>query len=117
MRLTDLDPGWCTTVEGRTGMGVSFRCPCKPGCGIYLAVWFANPIDGGPPAPPDAMPKPRWQRTGDTFETLTLTPSIDASKGPEPHWHGNIKGGEVDPPPDFSLIRPVWSLPPAAGPE
>ena len=62
----------------------------------YLGVWFANPIDGGPPAPPDIMPKPRWQRTGDTFETISLSPSIDASSADcGGHWHGWITNGEV----------------------
>jgi hypothetical protein len=35
-----------------------------------------------------------WTRAaGDTFETLTLSPSIDAS--PAGHWHGFIQNGEV----------------------
>ncbi len=93
MRLTDLDPGWFTTTTGRTGMGVTFRCPCKAGCDQYLGVWFANPVDGGPPAAPDIDPKPRWQRSGDTFELLTLTPSIDVSSSG--HWHGFITNGEI----------------------
>jgi hypothetical protein len=30
-------------------MGISFQCPhCRT---QRLAVWFANPLDGGPPAP------------------------------------------------------------------
>lgn len=96
MRLTDLDPGWSVTSEGhaagRTGMGITFKCPC--GCpDSYLGVFFANPTDGGAPAPPEIDPKPRWQRTGDTFETLTLTPSIDASKSG--HWHGHITNGNI----------------------
>lgn len=96
MRLTELDPGWMTVDENRTGMGLSFLCPhCQT---QYLGVWFANPLDGGPPAAPEFDPKPRWQRTGETFETLSLTPSIDASGhvGPkEGHWHGFITNGEI----------------------
>jgi hypothetical protein len=34
-----------------------------------------------------------WQRTGDDFEDLTLTPSIDASNSG--HWHGFITGGQI----------------------
>jgi hypothetical protein len=34
-----------------------------------------------------------WNRTGDTFETMTLTPSIDGSG--VGHWHGFITNGEV----------------------
>ena len=93
MKLTDLDPGWLVIDTQRQGMGLSLRCPCKPDCHQYLAVWFANPVDGGPPAAEGIDPKPRWHRTGDTFETLTLTPSIDASKSG--HWHGFITQGEI----------------------
>jgi hypothetical protein len=32
-----------------------------------------------------------WQRTGETFETLTLTPSVDCSAWG--HWHGFITNG------------------------
>lgn len=93
MKLTDLDPNWFTTDPGRHGMGITLLCPCKPGCDTHLGVWFANPIDGGPPAPPECLPKPRWQRTGETFETMSLTPSVDASASG--HWHGFITNGEV----------------------
>jgi hypothetical protein len=93
MKLTDLDPNWIVDREGRTGMGVTFRCPCRPGCDTYLGVWFANPIDGGPPASAELMPKPRWQRSGESFETLTLAPSVDASASG--HWHGFITSGQV----------------------
>ncbi len=106
MKLTELDPGWAITEKGRSGMGVSFKCPCCLGAdrATYLLVWFGNPIDGGMPSP-SVLPKPRWQRTGDTFETLTLTPSVDAdsplldendpSKGKVGHWHGFITNGEI----------------------
>jgi hypothetical protein len=91
VKLTDLDPGWWTAEEGRTGMGLTFLCPhCRT---QYLGVWFANPIDGGPPAAPELSPKPRWTRTGNTFENLTLSPSVDASQSG--HWHGFIRDGEI----------------------
>jgi hypothetical protein len=38
-----------------------------------------------------------WHRTGETFDTLTLAPSIhvrDGENGPT-HWHGHILAGEV----------------------
>lgn len=72
----------------RRGVGLTFRCPH---CIGRLYVPFANPLDGGP-----AMPNSRgcsWQRTGDTFESLSLTPSVDASEGG--CWHGFITNGEV----------------------
>lgn len=98
-------------------MGVAFECPVHRN--HYLGAWFANPIDGRTAAPSEDNPKPRWQRTGDTFETLTLSPSVDASMncecgklkrdeetkpedlclltgpGHTPCWHGHIENGEI----------------------
>jgi hypothetical protein len=41
----------------------------------------------------DVPPGIIWQRTGETFDDLTLTPSIDAS--PSGHWHGYVTNGQV----------------------
>ena len=109
MKLSDLDPRWAIDAdiviggvykhfEGRHGMAVSFECPhCIERERLTgdkrvtrLAVWFDNPIDGGPPTD-DAEFK--WQRTGDSFDTLTLSPSVDASK--VGHWHGYIENGQI----------------------
>jgi hypothetical protein len=95
MRLVDLDPRWTFDADGRRGMGVSFDCPCTscraPGADpMSIHVPFTNPIDGG--APFERRPV-TWQREGDTFETLTLTPSVDASHFG--HWHGFIRNGEI----------------------
>lgn len=99
MKLTDLDPNWAVDADiviggvkrhydDRHGMAVSFLCPhCRQ---TRLAVWFANPIDGLPPTD-DA--ETLWQRSGESFENLTLSPSVDASKFG--HWHGFIRNGEV----------------------
>jgi hypothetical protein len=52
---------------------------------------FANPIDGGP-----QLERHGWQRTGDTFETLTLTPSILRARARGGcGWHGFITNGAV----------------------
>lgn len=67
-------------------MGISCDCPC--GCNQLLYVPFKNPIDGGPPLEAGFG----WTRTGDTFETLTLTPSIlRGGCG----WHGFITAGQI----------------------
>jgi len=88
----------------RHGIGLSFLCPCAE-CTVqrkgnsdedfHLRVFvsMANPIDGGPLLEPG---RPIWSRTGDTFETLSLQPSIlsDKAKG-GCGWHGYITNGEV----------------------
>lgn len=104
MRLIDLRPkflghggeGVTNTATGapvprREGVGLQFDCPC--GCGIPCFVHFSNPLDGG--APLVHEPFPSWQRTGDTFETLTLTPSILRTPPRGCGWHGYITNGEV----------------------
>ena len=106
MRLIDLNPSFVgcggegVTRDGqpvlrRGGIGLALDCPC--GCGQGLFIPFANPIDGGPNEQPKG-----WQRTGETFESLSLRPSVlrvkwkDAS-GAEHGcgWHGFITNGEV----------------------
>lgn len=98
----DLDPHWVGAggegitgrdgqpVPARRGVGVSFDCPC--GCDSRAYIPFAQPLDGGPPL---ESKHPIWDRTGDTFETLTLTPSIQRVGGCA--WHGFIRNGESVP--------------------
>jgi hypothetical protein len=72
-----------TEYEGRKGVGIIVRCP---NCGAGGAAYFANPLDGGSPPP---YARVQWQRTGDTLETLSLSPSflmID-------HYHSWIRNG------------------------
>jgi hypothetical protein len=103
MRLTDLDPGWVSSggpgitdatgqpVPERRGIGIAFDCPCH--CASRCFVGFENPMDGG--IPYDAS-NPLWHRTGETFETLTLTPSILRSKERGGcGWHGFVTDGSV----------------------
>lgn len=101
MNLTDLNPRFFSTgghgitnangdpVPERKGMGLLCDCP-RCGDKHLLAVNFANPLDGGPPASPDG---PKWTRTGETFDTLTLEPSILRRDGCK--WHGWIRNGEI----------------------
>lgn len=108
MKLTELDPrwftfhGWASASPFRVGM--TFLCPhCR---NERLGVLFDKPIDPdnvalSPTAGFDYDPVKFgaglnmrvWNRTGDTFETLTLTPSIDGSG--VGHWHGFITNGEI----------------------
>jgi hypothetical protein len=53
---------------------------------------LANPVDGGEPRPGFG-----WQRSGETFETLSLMPAIHVT-GRCAHgaaWRGRIIDGEV----------------------
>lgn len=111
MKLVDLHPNWIRGrwldaqgveqfAEGRSGMGLLFDCPVH-GEACPLAVWFENPVDGLPKVTRSGRDgKSWWQREGETFEVLTLAPSIHV-QDPQPdgslrtHWHGWIRSGEV----------------------
>lgn len=68
-------------------------CPCGNRDETHqLYVPFANPLDGGPSM--QTGTRNGWQRIGETFETLTLTPSI-LRIAPSCGWHGFITNGEV----------------------
>lgn len=99
MKLTDLNPRWCGTggegvtlngqpVPWRDAVAVTFDCPC--GCDTRVCIEFTNPLDGGPPSRDDGH---TWRREGETFETLTLTPSIQRVGGCQ--WHGFITNGGI----------------------
>jgi hypothetical protein len=107
MRLTELEPRWFD-IPGVGGAidGVTFLCPhCRT---TRLGVQFTS--IGVDPKPLmsledqlrhvhelrtfDVPPGIVWKRTGETFDTLTLFPSVDASKSG--HWHGSITNGKAD---------------------
>lgn len=82
----------------RYGVGVCFDCPCgdhDEGHRCYVP--FSNPLDGGPALDRHGWNgSGGWQRTGETVETLTLTPSILRSRATGGcGWHGFITNGEV----------------------
>jgi hypothetical protein len=112
MRLTDLKPRWIGvpnwSLPGRPYyIGVTFLCPhCDPNLPEHgpnrrqrLSAMFWPHID--PTGVNAEFPmnfqrnETQWDRwpTTDTFETLTLTPSIDVSA--HGHWHGHIINGEI----------------------
>jgi hypothetical protein len=103
VRLVDLNQRWIgrdgTTSDDPAygGCGVVFDCPhCYESGKQIIAVHFDKPLDGGP----SRWPNHSWKRTGETFDTLTLEPSID-HKAPDAdgswaqHWHGWIRRGAV----------------------
>ena len=75
-------------VPEQKGVSIGFDCPCGK-CGQRAYLPFANPISGGEYS---AGGHPTWQRTGETFETLTLRPSIQRMGGCG--WHGHLINGE-----------------------
>lgn len=100
MRLSELNPRFLDAggdgvrlADGspapvRTGVAVDFDCPC--GCDSRCTVPFRTALDGKVYVPEG------WERTGETFETLTLKPSI--LRNPRRNgcgWHGFITNGEV----------------------
>lgn len=95
MRLTELDPRWLGFDGER--LGLSFECPhCRT---QRLAVAFHH---RGHELIDDAHIRAAGGGIGDhiwvleassDFETMTLTPSIDASASG--HWHGFITNGEI----------------------
>jgi hypothetical protein len=108
-KLTDLNPSWLShggdsvyasdedykagrSIPVRERVGVEFDCPCGNRDEYHRCfIEFKNPPDGGPPCDPRA--KATWHRDGDTFETLSLSPSIQRTG--DCKWHGYITKGEV----------------------
>ncbi len=97
MNLTALAPKWYVLHDGGPKSGLTFQCPhCLT---QRLAVAF-HPH--GEQMMLEHEPEahhlgPEWTLTGDddfhSFEHVTLTPSVDASKFG--HWHGWITNGEI----------------------
>lgn len=116
-RLIDLEPTWIERA-GRA-VGIRFVCPRDDGPGPHVeghqvAVLFENPLDGGPAHPDDPScvgnnRGRRWRRGGDTFETMSLSPSVDCTTAEgcpkEDHrqcshthcWHGHVTSGTATP--------------------
>lgn len=93
-RIADLDPHWVESDGKRCG--VRFDCPeghedCRH------VVPFTPALDGSPATSwyPSGV---QWQRAGDTFETLTLTPSIATPPGRESGCalHIFIRDGQIE---------------------
>jgi hypothetical protein len=98
VKLTELNPRWYVLHQGGPRVGMTFDCPH---CRIErLGVAFHH---AGREIMEDAELHthghngPIWMISGDsdgtTFETLSLSPSVDASN--TGHWHGFITAGEI----------------------
>lgn len=119
MKLAELEPQWLERDGNRVGL--MFRCPhCRD---TWLTVfWVGMRIWGEETArergnwegqfgfirlaldrlklmdvPENAVVPCEemlaWTRTGDTFENLSLSPSLNAERAG--HWHGFITNGEI----------------------
>jgi hypothetical protein len=92
-RLADADPVFAVGPSGRKGIGLLFNCPIHSDeCFTYVP--FTNPLDGGPPLEQDQL---TWARSGETFDTLSISPSIHKlgekiGEG-ECEWHGFVTNG------------------------
>lgn len=80
-----------TPVPRREGVLLAFDCPK---CGREgerhggILCYLDPAMDGGP-----AVSSHNWQRTGDSIDNLTLSPSILVLSGCG--WHGFIRNGEI----------------------
>lgn len=107
MRLTDLDPSWL--VKDGVRVGFMFKSPktetkyyqsCfvvptpkREQFSLFISVLGEQGEWGVQPCKPDFA----WTVAGGienaTFETMTVTPSLDGSPGGL--WHGFITNGEI----------------------
>lgn len=88
-KLTELD-GEFFTIVGRPNEKdvLYFTCPlCPDGHGIMVSF-----------KPPSLFPSGAvWQKTGETLEDVTISPSINCDVGPDSpcKFHGWVRGGKV----------------------
>lgn len=90
-RLDDLDPRFISNASGQR-IGLTFKCPGCPDPDHRVAVNVDPPFDPGP------TPEHAWKRTGDTFDALTLRPSVlhwrISETGQKAEcWHGFVTAG------------------------
>lgn len=87
MRLVDLNPQWIKEGAGSERViGIAFDCPhCIATGAEYIGHCAAKFAES------DRLSGPVWRREGETFDTLTISPSINTHG----HWHGWIRNGEV----------------------
>ena len=79
--LATLDPKFYELDGEKYGM--AFDCP---NCGAAGGVYFSNSIPSNKNLRPTGV---NWKRTGDTFETMSLTPSV-LMHG---HFHSFVRNG------------------------
>ena len=95
MKLTELNPHWYILEKDGPVIGLTLDCPhCKA---TRLAVPFHHSDRAAMEDAYILAHAPStghiWTVTGDSFENLSLSPSVDASNCG--HWHGFITNGEA----------------------
>ncbi len=92
IKLTELNPKW-VNWRGKERGGIGFQCPlhrdgdCKDNAmiGNRIVIPFKEAEQNG------------WDKTGDSFDNITLSPSImPMNENGTPHWHGWIRKGMVE---------------------
>lgn len=89
MRLVDLEPRWSGAYESTPDAVVSFLCPVCRKHRIDIPI---TPTRNGAALYPGGV---HWRRTGEDFESMTLSPSIAHDAGNGCKWHGFIRNGEI----------------------
>lgn len=98
MRLIDLEPAWLTpdVFIFRNPTGGKNWLTCKRVLMSrdeqYALIYEKNPQYAGSTVV-QTNPDCEWKFDGNDFNTLTVTPSIDASASG--NWHGFITNGEI----------------------
>jgi len=109
MRLVDLDPRWLMKDDKRVGF--VFKSPTL-GDDMWMAIYEPHPgyhelwrainaafpegkknAKGFTRSVQTMNARQSWTVTGDTFETITVSPSLDGS--PAGNWHGFIQNGNI----------------------
>lgn len=98
MKLTDLEPRYFRAGTSEQPVGITFDCPHCHETGQRLAIAIHMDGTGIDPDPANPQQFPADERIwtvsgGDSFENLSLSPSVDASASG--HWHGFITNGEI----------------------
>jgi len=98
MKLTELEPAWLTpdvlVFRSPSGRGdlITAKRVAMPTSDQYALIYEKNPHLVGQTV---VMTRPDqvWSFEGDSFENLTLHPSVDHSASG--NWHGFITNGEI----------------------
>lgn len=98
MKLIDLEPAWLSQdvfiFKSPSGHGNWITCKrvALSRMEQYKMIYEDNPQFKGTPVVM-TVPEMAWSFEGNDFNTLTVTPSIDASASG--NWHGFISNGEI----------------------